>query len=150
MGVLLELMDPEQNVAFADHYIDYPFNLSDVLFIATANNTQNISTAVLDRFEPIRMPSYSDEEKIKIGRDYVLPKILASSGLQPGQLTISDQTWPAIVRPLGFDAGMRTLERTIMGICRKAAKQIVEGSATTVNVTPENVKSYIYSDISLY
>lgn len=150
MGVLLELMDPEQNAAFVDHYIDYPFNLSDVLFIATANSTQNISTAVLDRFEPIRMPSYSDEEKIKIGRDYVLPKIMASSGLKPGQLVITDQAWPAIVRPLGFDAGMRTLERAIMGISRKAAKQVVENSAATVTITPENVKNYLYSDISLY
>lgn len=150
MGVLLELMDPEQNKAFVDHYIDYPFDLSDCLFVATANNTQNIASAVLDRFEPVRMPSYSDEEKIKIGKDYVFPKIVASAGLKPEQLTITDVTWPVIVRPLGFDSGMRTLERTITGICRKAAREIVEGKTQSVTITPENVKNYLYSDLSLY
>ena len=150
MGVLLELMDPEQNSAFMDHYIDYPFDLSEVLFIATANNTQNISPAVLDRFEPVRMPSYSDEEKIKIGKDYILPKILTSSGLKKEQLTITDETWPIIVRPLGFDAGMRTLERTITGICRKVARMIVEKKTQQVLINPSNVKDFIYSDISLY
>lgn len=150
MGVLLELMDPEQNANFVDHYLDYPFNLQEVLFIATANNSQNIAAAVLDRFEPIRMPSYSDEEKIKIARDYLLSKIAASSGLKPNQLIISEDTWIAIVRPLGFDAGMRTMERTLTGICRKVAKQIVEGKTQQVSITPANVKQYLYSDISLY
>jgi ATP-dependent Lon protease len=75
MGVLVELLDPEQNNAFVDHYIDYPIDLSEILFITTANNTHNISTAVLDRIEPINMPSYTDSEKITIGKDYMLPKI---------------------------------------------------------------------------
>ena len=150
MGVLLEIMDPEQNASFIDHYIDYPFNLSETLFIATANNTQNISAAVLDRFEPIRMPSYSDDEKIKIGKDYVLPKILASSGLKPTQLSITEETWPLIVRPLGFDSGMRTLERTITGICRKVARLIVEGKATQIAISPENVKQFLYTDVNMY
>ena len=74
MGVLVELLDPEQNKDFVDHYIDYPFDLSEVLFVATANNTHHISTAVLDRLEPIQMPSYSDEEKMFIGKNYLLPK----------------------------------------------------------------------------
>src|SRR4030067_3609898 len=76
MGVLVELLDPEQNKAFIDHYIDYPFDLSEVLFIATANNTNNISTAVLDRLEPISMPSYTAMEKIAIGTKYVLPEAI--------------------------------------------------------------------------
>ena len=76
MGVLVELLDPEQNHSFTDHYVDYPVNLSEVLFITTANNTTNISTAVIDRLEPIMMPSYTDIEKITIGRNYVLPRIL--------------------------------------------------------------------------
>lgn len=150
MGVLLELMDPEQNAAFTDHYIDYPFDLSQVLFIATANNTKNIAQAVMDRFEPIRMPTYSDEEKIKIGRDYMLPKILQSSGLKPEQLKIEELTWPVIVRPLGFDAGMRSLERTLTTICGKIAKLIVEGKGTTFTITPENASTFIHSDLNLY
>lgn len=143
MGVLVELLDPEQNSAFLDHYIDYPFDLSEVLFIATANNTNNISTAVLDRLEPIAMPSYTDEEKIKIGRDYVLPRVRADAGLPEGSLVIEDSVWPKIVRPLGFDAGVRTLERNIEGIVRKIAKEIVEGKGKEFKITEENVKNYL-------
>lgn len=143
MGVLVELLDPEQNAAFTDHYIDYPVNLSNALFIATANNTRGISTAVMDRLEPIQMPSYSDAEKITIGKDYVLPQVIQASGLQPGQLTIDDSVWPNIVRPLGFDAGIRTLKRTISSVCRKAAKLIIEGSVNSVHVTPENIKQFV-------
>ena len=143
MGVLVELLDPEQNAAFTDHYIDYPVNLSDVLFIATANNTKGISTAVMDRLEPIQMPSYSDAEKITIGKDYVLAQVMQASGLKPGQLVIDDSVWPNIVRPLGYDAGIRTLKRTISSISRKAAKLIIEGSTTSVHVTPENIKQFV-------
>lgn len=143
MGVLVELLDPEQNIAFTDHYIDYPFDLSEVLFIATANNTGNISTAVMDRLEPIQMPSYSDEEKIVIGKSYVFPKIIKAAGLTSAQLQIDDSVWPAIVRPLGFDSGIRTLERTINGICRKVARMIVERKATNIHITGENVKQFL-------
>ncbi|MFQ5641985.1 MAG: AAA family ATPase, partial [bacterium] len=113
MGILVELLDPEQNMAYIDHYIDFPFDLSQVLFIATANNTKNISTAVMDRLEPLQMPSYTDEQKIAIGRDYVFPKVIQESGIKPNQLIIDENIWPHIVRPLGYDAGIRTLERTI-------------------------------------
>jgi ATP-dependent Lon protease len=143
MGVLVELLDPEQNKAFVDHYIDYPFDLSEVLFIATANNTNNIATAVLDRIEPIQMPSYSDQEKITIGRDYMLPEIIRQSGIPASALAIGDDVWPQIVRPLGFDAGMRTLERTIQQVVRKAAREIVEGKTKTFSVTSENVKEFL-------
>lgn len=143
MGVLVELLDPEQNVRFLDYYIDYPFDLSQVLFIATANNTKNVSTAVMDRLEPIQMPSYSDEEKITIGRDYVLPMVMEESGLKANQLTIDGQVWPTIVRPLGYDAGIRTLERTIKGICRKVAKLIVGSKTNSVHLTPENIKQFV-------
>ncbi len=143
MGVLVELLDPEQNMAFTDHYIDYPFDLSEVLFIATCNNTTSISTAVLDRLEPVQMPSYSDEEKIAIGRDYVLPKIMEESGLKSENLKIDGEVWPKIVRPLGFDAGVRTLERTINGICRKVAKMMVEGKGRSFHLTPDNIKDFL-------
>ena len=145
MGVLVELLDPKQNNRFVDHYIDYPVDLSQVLFIATANNTHNIATAVMDRLEPISMPSYTDQEKITIGMKYVLPSKLKAAGIPDGALVISDDVWPKIVRPLGFDAGIRTLERTIDGIVRKVAKQIVEGKADFVKITPENVKEYLSS-----
>ena len=143
MGVLLELLDPEQNMAFRDHFLDAPFNLSEVLFIATANNTNNIATAVLDRLEPIRMPSYTDEEKITIGKNYVLPRMMKESGLPEGTLKIEETVWPKIVRPLGYDAGVRTLQRTINGICRKVAKMIVEGKGRQFNLTETNIKDFL-------
>lgn len=145
MGVLVELLDPEQNHAFLDHYIDYPFDLSEVLFVTTANNTTNISTAVLDRLEVIHMPSYTDEEKITIGKSYMLPKIIEESGLLGEAVVFDDQVWPTIVRPLGYDAGMRTLERTVEGIVRKIAREVVEGKYQTVRITQENLKSYLPS-----
>ena len=143
MGVLLELLDPEQNHEFVDHYIDFPVDLSEVLFIATANNTHNISTAVMDRLEPIAMPSYTDQEKIEIGRKYILPKKMIMSGLPQGSLNIDDSVWANIVRPLGFDAGIRTLERTVDGIVRKVAKMIVEGKGDNFQVTSANVKEFL-------
>jgi ATP-dependent Lon protease len=145
MGVLVELLDPEQNVAFTDHFLDYPVDLSEVLFIATANNTTNIATAVLDRLEPIQMPSYSDEEKIKIAKDYVLPELMRESGLTAENLTIDEAIWPKLVRPLGYDAGIRSLERTINSVCRKVARSIVEGKGTSFRVSEENIKEFIES-----
>lgn len=143
MGVLVELLDPSQNNAFVDHYIDYPFNLSQAMFIATANNTTHISTAVMDRLEPILMPSYTDEEKIHIARDYILPAQLAKSALPENALKFDDAVWAKMVRPLGFDAGIRTLERTIEGIVRKTARQIVEGKTREVVITESNLKQYL-------
>lgn len=143
MGVLVELLDPEQNKAFTDHYLDFPFDLSEVLFVATANNTANISTAVLDRLEVIQMPSYSDEEKITIAKEYVLPELLRSSGLTKENLTVDDNIWPKLVRPLGYDAGIRSIERTMNGVCRKVARMIVEGKGKSFHITETNVKDFI-------
>ncbi|MBI5614367.1 AAA family ATPase [Candidatus Gottesmanbacteria bacterium] len=143
MGVLVELLDPEQNIAFTDHYLDYPFDLSEVLFIATANNTTNISTAVLDRLEPIQMPSYTDEEKIKIAKDYVLPNLMRESGLSKENLVVDPAVWPKLVRPLGFDSGIRSLERTMNALCRKVARLLVEGKGTTFTITEETIKNFI-------
>ncbi|HLD01820.1 MAG TPA: AAA family ATPase [Patescibacteria group bacterium] len=145
MGVLVELLDPEQNFAFTDHYIDYPFNLSTVLFVATANNTNNISTAVLDRLEIIQMPSYTDEEKIVIAKNYLFAKIRRQSGLSENQLLINETVWSGIIRPLGYDSGIRSLERTIDGICRKAARLIIEGKTQVVSVDDTNIKQFMPS-----
>jgi ATP-dependent Lon protease len=143
MGVLVELLDPEQNMAFTDHFLDFPFDLSEVLFIATANNTTHIATAVLDRLEPIQMPSYTDVEKIKIAKDYVLPELMRESGLKNENLSVDDAIWLKLVRPLGYDSGIRSLERTLNGLCRKVARLIVEGKGNSYRVTPENIKEFI-------
>ena len=145
MGVLVELLDPEQNSKFLDHFIDYPFDLSQVLFIATANNTAGIATAVLDRLELLEMPSYTDEQKTIIGKNYLLPRALAASGLSKEDLVLEENIWHQIVRPLGFDAGMRTLDRTINGICRKIAKLKVEEKVERVNITRDNLKEFLPS-----
>lgn len=143
MGVLVELLDPKQNNAFVDHYIDFPVDLSQVLFIATANNTTNISTAVLDRIEPISMPSYTDQEKITIGKEYILPRILKAAGVSQEALVIDDEVWAQVVRPLGYDAGIRTLERNIEGIVRKVARMLVEGQGQSFRITTQNAKEFL-------
>lgn len=143
MGVLVELLDPEQNWAFVDHYVDYPFDLSNALFLTTANNLSNVATAVLDRLEVIEMPAYSDEEKIIIGRDYILPKATEEAGLNQGQITIDNNLWPQIVRPLGFDAGIRSLQRNIQAIVRKVAIKVVEGDSGHYHLTEQNISEYL-------
>lgn len=143
MGVLVELLDPKQNHAFVDHYIDYPFDLSEAIFIATANNTRSIATAVMDRLEPISMPSYNDEEKIVIAQKYIFPRLIRESGMPGGTITMADEVWINMVRPLGYDAGIRTLERTLEGVVRKVARLIVEGKLQKVEITSANVKEYL-------
>ena len=145
MGVLLELLDPAQNSSFRDHFVDYPIDLSRALFIATGNNTTNISTAVMDRMEVIQMPSYTDEEKQIIAQRYVFPRAIAQVGLPQESVVIDDDVWPLLIRPLGFDAGIRTLERTIVGVCRKIAKMVVTGAVGQVRITKDNVREYLPS-----
>ena len=143
MGVLVELLDPTQNNRFLDHFIDYPVDLSEVMFIATANNTGNLATAVMDRLEPIQMPSYSDEEKTHIAQEFLFPKALKEAGMDPSVISIDPSIWPNIIRPLGYDAGIRTLGRTIEGIVRKVAMMHVTGQAKTVHLTPDNIKEFL-------
>jgi ATP-dependent Lon protease len=143
MAILLEILDPAQNTAFRDHYIDYPYDLSEVMFICSANNTGTLSAALMDRMEIIKMPSYSDAEKIAIARDYLMPKIFENSGLNSDELLIDPQLWPGIVRPFGYDSGIRSLGRTLESICRKVAKEIVEGKTKQVVLTADNLKYYL-------
>lgn len=145
MGVLVELLDPAQNQAFVDHYLDFPYDLSKVLFIATANNVGNIAIAVLDRMEPIQMPAYSDQEKLIIGKNYLLPKALGEAGVDKNLVIIEEAAWPIILRPLGFDAGIRSLYRTLQEVSRKIARKIVEGSGGQYKITGENIGEYITS-----
>ena len=142
MGVLIELLDPGQNSTYTDYFIDYPFDLSQVLFVATANNTNNIATAVMDRLELIQMPSYTDEEKTQIGKNYVLPKYLANYGLTTENIKIDDAVWTKLVRPLGYEPGIRSLERELENMIRKIAYLIVSGQGTSFNINENNFKEY--------
>lgn len=143
MGVLLELLDPEQNSAFTDAYIDYPFNLSKVLFLASANNTNGIANAVLDRLEVIQMPGYTDEEKIHIAKEYLFPRQLQFANIPAGSVVIDDNVWPKLVRPLGFDAGIRTMERVLNGLVRKVALQMVAHQTAQFHITEQNYKQFL-------
>lgn len=143
MGVLLELLDPEQNARFMDHYIDYPFDLSEVIFVATANNTRSISTAVLDRLEIIQMPSYSDDEKTHIATNYILPRLLKESGLSPDAIKVDDAVWQHIARISGYDPGIRSVERKIESIVRNAAFKTVTGKGQKFIITEGNAKEFM-------
>lgn len=142
MGVLIELLDPGQNRTYTDYFIDFPFDLSQVIFVATANNTKDIATAVLDRLELIQMPSYTDEEKMYIGKVYVLPKYIKEAGLTPQQLQVDDTLWPKLVRPLGFEPGIRSLERMIDAMVRKVAYKIVSGQGQAFVINDANMREF--------
>lgn len=149
MAALLEILDPEQNSTFMDKYIDYPIDLSQCIFITTANNLGGISAALLDRLEVVRFGSYTDDDKVKIARNYLLPKVRKATGLTEEQLSFDDEVWPLVIRPLGFDAGVRQLERTLTDLARKVALMIVKGTATSVKVTPENFRQFIPEQIGI-
>lgn len=143
MAALLEILDPEQNSTFMDHYVDYPIDLSNVMFICTANNLGTLSAALLDRLEVIRFTSYTDEEKAVIAKDYIWPKVLEATAVDSSMVEIMPDVWPNIVRPLGFDAGIRQLERNLTSLCRHVAREIVEKNVPKVTVTLQNVKNYM-------
>lgn len=149
-AALLEILDPEQNPSFVDSYVDYPVDLSRVLFITTANTLSTLSAALLDRLEIIRFPSYSDEEKEQIAKHYILPKVIKACGLKQEQIELTESVWPLVIRPLGFDAGVRQLERNITTICRKVARKIVEGKGDKFVISPENFREYLPADIGVY
>ena len=137
------LFNPEQNIEFADYFMDYPFDLSEVMFMASANNTGGISNAVLDRMELIKMPGYSDDEKIVIARDYLLPRQLRITGMPVDSITFDEAVWPTITRPLGYDAGIRTMDRIINSVVRKAALRIAEGRGNKFTITMDNIKEFM-------
>jgi len=146
MAALLEILDPEQNATFSDHYIDYPVDLSQVFFVCTANNLGTLSAALLDRMEVIRFTSYTDEEKTVIAQKYTMPKVIKNMGIQDGDLIIDDNVWPVLVRPVGFDAGLRQLERNISTMVRAAARKIVEGAPRPIHITVENIREFVLPD----
>lgn len=150
MATLLEILDPEQNRNFVDRYLDFPLDLSQVIFITTANNLTGLSAALLDRLEVIRFSSYTDEEKQVIARDYLLPKVREITGIGSSQLQFSDDVWPLLIRPLGFDPGIRQLERNLLILCRKVAKLIVEQKVTSVTLTPQNFREFFPEQIAVF
>jgi ATP-dependent Lon protease len=146
MAALLEILDPEQNATFVDHYVDYPVDLSKVFFICTANNLGTLSAALLDRMEVIRFTSYSDSEKEVIARKYSFPKVIKNSGLSEDMVQLTDDAWPMLIRPVGFDAGLRQLERNLATLVRSAARKILEGAPTPLIITPANIREFVLPD----
>ena len=142
-SALLEVLDPAQNHTFLDNYLGVPFDLSQVLFIATANTTDTIPAPLLDRMEVIPLSGYTDEEKVQIAQKYLVPKQVAAHGLQPEELTITDDALRRVIRDYTREAGVRNLERQVATIARKVARDIVEGKTGNVEVTPENVVDYL-------
>jgi ATP-dependent Lon protease len=138
-SALLEVLDPEQNSTFRDHYLDVPFDLSDVLFITTANYLDPIPPALKDRMEVLELPGYTEDEKLAIARDHLVGKQVQNHGLTPKQLVFPEPGLRAIVRGYTREAGVRNLEREIGAICRKIARRRAEGKNAKVRVTPEVV-----------
>ena len=143
MGVLLELLDPEQNNAFTDYFIDYPIDLSEVLFVCSANKIGNITSAVMDRLELILMPRYTEEDKIHIAKDYIFPRELQNVSLDENIVSIAEDAWPHIIKPFGYDVDIRALQRTVNGILRKIAKKYVEGKLKQVTITAATLPEFL-------
>src|SRR5258705_2745955 len=142
-SALLEVLDPEQNSAFNDHYLEVDFDLSEVMFVCTAN-TLNIPAPLLDRMEVIRLPGYTEDEKMNIGRRYLVPKQKKANGLKDNELKVSDPSLTDMVRFYTREAGVRNLEREISKICRKAVKaMLLKPSQKGVAVTPKNLEKYL-------
>jgi ATP-dependent Lon protease len=142
-SALLEVLDPEQNHTFADHYLEVDFDLSDVMFVATANS-MNIPAALLDRMEVIRLPGYTEDEKVAIARNYLLPKQMENNGLKDNELQVSDSALHDIVRLYTREAGVRSLEREIAKICRKVVKSaVLKPTEKATSVSARNLEKYL-------
>lgn len=142
-SALLEVLDPAQNNTFSDHFVELPFDLSKVLFITTANSLQTISQPLLDRMEVIEVASYIEDEKVQIAQRYLLPKQLKEHGLEEKQVYISANTMLQIIRDYTREAGVRSLERQLATICRKAAREVLEKNKKRVRVDLHNLERYL-------
>ncbi|MBM4351078.1 MAG: endopeptidase La [Deltaproteobacteria bacterium] len=142
-SALLEVLDPEQNNAFSDHYLNVPFDLSQVMFITTGNVTDPIPSALKDRMEIIDIPGYTDREKLKIARTYLLPRQMEENGIGPNLLEISDQAILQVISQYTQEAGLRNLERELAAICRKVAKKVAEGKKEKTKITARNLNQLL-------
>src|SRR6266487_1143469 len=142
-SALLEVLDPEQNFNFRDNYLDVAFDLSRVMFIATANALEPIPPALRDRMEILELSGYTEEQKMHIARNYLLPKQLEANGLKQDELSVDDDALRRIARDYTREAGVRNLEREIGSLCRKVAKQIAEGKPTPIHVSAEQISEYL-------
>ncbi|KHD08903.2 Lon protease [Candidatus Thiomargarita nelsonii] len=142
-SALLEVLDPEQNIDFLDHYLDVRFDLSKVLFICTANQTDTIPPALLDRMEMIKLSGYIASEKLQIAKKHLLKRQIEKSGLEPEQLSLPDETLSGIIDDYAREAGVRNLEKRIGAIARKVALKLLEGATLPIEVTADNLSDYL-------
>ncbi|HVC88898.1 MAG TPA: endopeptidase La [Gaiellaceae bacterium] len=142
-SAMLEVLDPEQNRAFRDHYLDLPFDLSKVLFICTANTVDTIPGALLDRMDVISLSGYTEDEKVGIAKRYLVPKQLRLHGLKRAQLTLPDKVLRAVIREYTREAGVRNLERRIADVCRKAASQVAQGRAQKLKIDDARLREWL-------
>lgn len=142
MAIMLEILDPQQNKTFRDWYIDYPVDLSKVLFIATANRFTTVARELLDRMEVVEFTDYTMDIKERIARDYLYPQALHYAGLQSGELQITEEAWPILVNAFGQDLGVRRLERNLQRVARKVIKRIITGEVTQVTIDAQNAQEF--------
>jgi ATP-dependent Lon protease len=142
-AALLEVLDPEQNHAFSDHYLEIPYDLSKVIFLTTANVLHPIPAALRDRLEVIELPGYTEEEKMHIARQFLIPKQMMEHGLKTSRVEIDDEALHHIIRDYTFEAGVRNLEREIASVMRKVARKVAEGRRTKTKVTAEKLVDYL-------
>ncbi len=142
-SALLEVLDPEQNKYYSDHFLDTPYDLSNVLFITTANQLSNIPLPLRDRMEIIEISGYTEDEKIGIAKYHLLPKQLQAHGLEEGAIEISQRIWLQIIRDYTREAGVRSLERQLANLCRKVARDIVRGKAAKMRMTPNRITEFL-------
>jgi ATP-dependent Lon protease len=140
-SALLEVLDPEQNSKFQDHYLEIDIDLSDVMFVCTAN-TLNLPQALLDRMEIIRLEGYTEDEKVEIAERHLIDKQIDAHGLKPGEFTLTNEGLRALIQMYTREAGVRTLEREIAKLCRKALRRILEGKTQSVTITPDNLGEF--------
>ncbi len=149
-AAMLEVLDPEQNKGFRDHFLELPIDLSQVLFVTTANSIENIPTPLYDRMDIIEISGYTEEEKLNIAKKYLLPKQRKENGLTAKSLKVSDKTIQLLIEGYTRESGVRSLERKLAAICRKAAKEIVEEEKTGVSVNEKTLKKYLGGRVYIY